>query len=96
MATIDMRRDHSLGPEEAATRLRGLVEDFQRQFPDFVRTLEWSADGREAKASGQGFEGRFAVASDHVTVAVDLNLMLRPFKKKVIQRLDQKLDEALA
>ena len=95
MATIDIQQPHDLPMDEASVRLREVLDDFQRKSSEFVQRVEWDADGLSAVASGNGFTARFALTENEATVAVDLNLMLRPFKKKIAARLEQKLEEAL-
>ena len=95
MATIDIQQSHELPMEQAATELRGLIEDFHQKSGDLVREVTWAADGHSAVATGNGFSARFALNEKEATVTVDLNLMLRPFKKKIATRLERKLEEAL-
>ncbi len=95
MATIDITRKHGLGAEQAAERVRKLTEAFAAK-SDMVQNVEWNGAGTSATASGQGFSARFDVHDDRVDVAVDLNMMLRPFKKKVREQLERRLDKALA
>ena len=94
MATVDISHSHQLPADEAASRVRKLVDEFQ-QSSDLVKDVSWTADGKAATAKGQGFSARFEVKDDEVSVAVDLGMMLRPFKGKVHKQLARKLDQAL-
>ncbi len=95
MATIDLQRSHSLPLDEVKDRLKKLVDDFAERRKELVSKVEWSDDRSHATASGKGFKATFRVDEREARVAVDLSLMLRPFKKKVQARLEQKLEEAL-
>jgi putative polyhydroxyalkanoate system protein len=94
MATVDLSQSHSLPPDEAAARVRKLVDEFE-QSSDLVKSVAWEADGKVATAKGQGFSARFDVREDEVRVSVDLSMMLRPFKGKVEKQLSRKLDQVL-
>ena len=95
LATIDIQQPHALPIEKAAEHLRSLIDDFHKKSGDLVQDVNWAPDGHSAVASGNGFSARFALNEREATVEVDLNLMLRPFKKKIAARLERKLEEAL-
>ena len=95
MATIDIQQTHDFPIDKAKTVLRALIDDFQQKNQELVKDVAWQADGASALASGNGFSARFVVDENQASVSVDLNLMLRPFKKKIAARLERKLEEAL-
>jgi len=96
MATIDVKYEHSLPIAEAAQKLRIIIDDFQEKNSDFVQSVSWETDGLSALATGNGFVARFRVDERQAQIEVDLNLMLRPFKKKITERLERKLEEVLS
>ncbi len=93
MAAVEVERTHALPLDEAIRRAKGLMENLQEKRPELVKEVEWNADGTQGIARGQGFEGRLQVTDSTVAIEIDLNLMLRPFKKKILATLERKFDE---
>jgi hypothetical protein len=92
MATIDISWRHGTTLDEARDKTRDLVEAVRIERPNLVRDVRWDGDG--ARATGKGFDGRFRVSATHVTIAVDLALLARPFKSKVEHTLRDRLTAA--
>jgi len=94
MATIDIRKSHGTTADDAASKMRGLLERFAAEHPDRVKDVTWGAGGQGGAMTGKGFKGRFEVDATVVTVAVDLSFIARPFKGRIEQELHSLLNEA--
>lgn len=88
MATIDIKRTHTLGLEKA----REGAEHVARRLQDKLEA-KWSWVGDEIVFHRTGAKGRIAVTSTTVHVEIDLALVLRPLKSKVESKALQYLDE---
>jgi hypothetical protein len=91
MATIDIRYTHKTDLADARARTRKLLALFAEEKKELVKSIEWLDDSR-AVAHGRGFEGRFQVTDRDIVIAIDLNLLTRPFKSKVEDRLLQRIE----
>lgn len=93
MASIDAERSHTLSLDEARKTVEAIVEDVRASNPALVDTIQWNADRTAATLKGKMFKGEFEVDEDRVSVHIELGLMARPFKGKVEERINKKLDQ---
>ena len=91
MATIDIRRTHSL-PEDTA---RARAEDLARSMEErFSLTWKWDRDAIIFEApSGvaKGTKGKVSVSPFEVRVEIDLPFMLRMLKGTIESKVEEKL-----
>jgi len=96
MATIDIKRNHSLGLEMAKTRAAELADGMKEKLG-----ISWRWDGDQIKfdaASGmaKGTTGQVTVAAASIRVEIDLPFLLRAMKGTVEGKVTEKLDKAVA
>ena len=96
MATIDIRRPHGTTPADAATKMRGMLEEFVSKSNDLVKEVSWSSDGQRADVKGKGFKGSFSVDSSQVSIAIDLSLVVRAFKGRIEEELTKRLSDTFS
>jgi putative polyhydroxyalkanoate system protein len=95
MATIEVRRPHSLSNEEARKRAVELAQSLQEKLG---LTWKWEGDRLVFQApSGpaKGTQGSVEVGKNDVSVKIDLPLLLRVVKSKVEAKVIEKLDKLL-
>ncbi len=95
MATIDVRRAHTLAKEEARKRAEDLARSMQQRFD-----LEWKWDGDRIvfdapRGAAKGTKGSVNVTDRDVHVQIDLPLLLRMLKGTVESKVNEKLDQLL-
>jgi putative polyhydroxyalkanoate system protein len=95
MATIDIRRQHTLNRDEARKR----AEELARGMEDKLG-IRWSWDGdliRFDAPSGaaKGTKGLVRVEATAVQVEIDLPLLLRAMKGMVESKVNEKLSSVL-
>jgi hypothetical protein len=87
MPKLSLSLPHSLAPDEAAARIRGLVDEMRAAHPDYARDIRDSWDGARGRFEGavMGFtvSGEVAVTSGAVDIAVNYPFMASPFKGKI-------------
>lgn len=95
MATIDVRRAHSLPKEEARKR----AEDFARNMEQrFELTWRWEGDRivfDAPRGAAKGTKGTVDVTDKDVRVQIDLPFLLRMLKGTVESKVHEKLDKLL-
>jgi putative polyhydroxyalkanoate system protein len=96
MATIDIRRQHSLDIEEAKKRAEALAQGLEQKIG-----IRWRWDGDVIRfdapgGAAKGATGVVRVEPSAVRVEIDLPLLLRPMKGMVEAKVNQKLDALLA
>ena len=96
MATIDIRRAHGTTPDDAATKMRSMLEKFVEKRGDLVKQVSWSSDGQRADVKGKGFKGSFAVNASEVSIAIDLSLVARAFKGRIEEELTRRLADTFS
>ena len=91
MPDIYIERDHELPPDELRETVEKLAQDLQEK-----EGLEygWEEDTLWLKRSGVA--GRISVTPEKLTVAADLSMLFRPFRGRITQEIEAKLDELLA
>jgi len=95
MATIDIRRTHTLAKDEAKKRAEELARGMEGKLG-----LQWQWEGdhiRFEAPSGpaKGTTGTVEVTDSMVRVQIDLPFLLRVLKGKVESKVNEKLDQVL-
>jgi putative polyhydroxyalkanoate system protein len=95
MATIDIRRAHTLDPEEAKRRAEQLAKGMQEKLG-----IRWRWEGNQIKfdapsGAAKGATGQVSVDASNVRVEVDLPFLLRAVKGMVEGKINEKLDALL-
>ncbi len=95
MATIEVRRNHTLSTADARKRAQDLATSFEQKLD-----LKWKWEGDRLVFSApsgpaRGTHGSVEVSSASVVVKIDLPLMLRVVKGKVEAKVVEKLDKIL-
>jgi putative polyhydroxyalkanoate system protein len=95
MATIDIRRAHSLTKDEAKSRAEKLAKGMQEKFGIVWR---WSGDAitfETPSGAAKGTKGEVSVSDKDVRVQIDLPFMLKMMKGTIESRVNDKLKELL-
>jgi putative polyhydroxyalkanoate system protein len=95
MATIDIRRSHTLDKEEAKRRAEALARSMEDKLG-----IRWRWEGDRIRfdapsGAAKGTSGTVYVEPADVRVEVDLPFLLRAIKGKVETKITEQLDEAL-
>ena len=95
MATIDVRRTHTLSKDEAKKRAEELASSMQQKFE-----LDWRWDGDRIvfdapRGAAKGTKGTVDVGDKEVRVQIDLPFLLRVLKGKVESKVNEKLNALL-
>jgi len=95
MATIDVRRNHTLSKEEARKRAEALAASMQTRLD-----LDWRWDGdrivfEAPRGAAKGTKGSVEVSDREVRVQIDLPLLLRVMKGTVESKVQEKLGQVL-
>lgn len=95
MATIDVRRNHSLPKDEAKRRAEDLAKSMQQKLE-----LEWRWEGdrivfEAPRGAAKGTKGSVEVSSVDVRVQIDLPLVMRLLKGTVESKVTEKLAQLL-
>ncbi|MBV9947711.1 MAG: polyhydroxyalkanoic acid system family protein [Myxococcales bacterium] len=95
MATIDVRRSHTLPKEEAKKRAEDLARSMQQRLD-----LEWRWEGdrilfEAPRGAAKGTKGTVDVDDKEVRVLIDLPLLLRVMKGTVESKVQEKLGQVL-
>jgi putative polyhydroxyalkanoate system protein len=95
MATIELRRSHSLPREEARRRAEELAKSLEEKLG-----LEWRwNDDRlvfdAPRGPAKGTKGSVRVTPEEVSVEIDLPFFLRMLKGKIESKVREKLDRLL-
>jgi putative polyhydroxyalkanoate system protein len=95
MATIDVKRSHSLAKDEAKKRAEDLAKSMQEKF-----NLDWKWSGDTilfdaVKGAAKGTKGKVDVTDKDVRVQIDLPFLLRVMKGTVESKVNEKLDALL-
>jgi putative polyhydroxyalkanoate system protein len=91
MATIDVRRSHSLPKEEAKKRAEDLARSMQQKLE-----LDWHWDGdrivfEAPRGAAKGTKGTVEVAASHVRVQIELPFLMRVLKGTIEAKVNEKL-----
>lgn len=95
MATIDIRRTHTLAKDEAKKRAEQLAQGMETKLD-----LQWRWEGdhirfEAPRGPAKGTTGTVEVTDSTVRVQIDLPFMLRVLKGKVESKVNEKLDQLL-
>ncbi len=95
MATIDIRRAHTLDKEEAKRRAEALAKGMEEKLG-----IRWRWEGDKIafdapSGAAKGANGTVHVDPSFVRVEVDLPFLLRAIKGTVESKISQKLDDLL-
>ncbi len=96
MATIDIKRAHSLELETAKGRAEDLANDLQEKLG-----ITWRWEGEAIKFTAQsgvakGVKGSVSVNTSQVRVEIDLPLLMRAMKGTLVGKVEKKLDKLTA
>ncbi len=87
MPKLSLSLTHSLSPDEATARIRGLVDEMRAAHPDYARDIRDSWDGPSGRFEGSvmGFKvsGELTVAAGSVEITASYPFMASPFKGKI-------------
>jgi putative polyhydroxyalkanoate system protein len=95
MATIDVRRAHTLSKEEARKRAEDFARNMEQRFE-----LQWRWEGDRIvfdapRGAAKGTKGSVDVSDKDVRVQIDLPFLLRMLKGTVESKVHEKLDKLL-
>lgn len=95
MATIDIRRPHSLDKDEAKKRAEQLAKSMESQLG-----IRWNWEGDKIKfdapsGAAKGASGTVSVEPSAVRVEVDLPFLLKAVKGTVEGKINEKLTSLL-
>ena len=95
MATIDMRRKHSLSRDNTRAKAEELARSMQEKLG-----IRWRWEGDSIKfdtpeGTAKGTSGQVNVSDTEVRVQIDLPFLLRPLKGMVEVRVKEKLDTVI-
>ena len=95
MATIDIKRAHSLPLDDAKKKAEELAKGMEQKFG-----LVWKWDGNTIRfdapsGAAKGTKGEVAVTEKDVRVAIDLPFMLRVMKGTLEDKVQEKLSAIL-
>ena len=95
MATIDIRRTHTLAKDEAKKRAEELAQGMEGKLG-----LQWRWEGDHIRfeapsGAAKGTTGTVEVTDSIVRVQIDLPFLLRVLKGKVESKVNEKLDQVL-
>ncbi len=95
MATIEIRRSHTLSVEELRKQVDRMSGSLEAKYAVHGR---WVGDEMVLEGSGmtRGVKGRIQLGTATVLVELDLPLLLRPMKGQVEESIARKLDKLLA
>lgn len=92
MATIDIKRSHSLSLDDAKKKAEDLAKGMADRFG-----ISWKWDGNTIRfdapsGAAKGTKGEVAVSEKEVRVAIDLPFMLKMMKGTIESKVQEKLD----
>ncbi|MBN1771665.1 MAG: polyhydroxyalkanoic acid system family protein [Deltaproteobacteria bacterium] len=95
MATIEIRRSHTLSLEELRKKVDQISGSLDAKYAVHGH---WQGDEMVLEGSGmtRGVKGRIKLDTATVLVELDLPLLLRPMKGQVEESIARKLDKVLA
>jgi hypothetical protein len=100
MAKLDITIPHVLPPQEALTRIQGLLKKLQQEQKDTISNVseKWNGNEGEFNFSAKGFDlsGKIKVEENHISINGQLPFALSFFKGKIGQIIKEKAGEILA
>lgn len=91
MATIKVKREHSLGADKAHDTVEKLAKKLKK---DLDADYHW--EGSTLKFSRSGASGKIDVSDDSVQVEVKLGMLLSPLKGSIQKTIEDEIDSYLA
>lgn len=91
MATINIKRNHSLSHDEVVATVQKLADELSDKLD---ANCEWKGDNLSFKRSGAS--GNVHVGEQDVEVNIKLGMLLTPLKGKIEQTVTEYLDDNLA
>lgn len=96
MATIDIKKSHSLSKDTARTRAEDLAKGMQEKMG-----IQWRWEGDRIKfdapsGAAKGTTGQVSVSDSDVRVEIDLPFLLRAMKGMIEGRVNDQLNKVLA
>lgn len=90
-SALKIRREHTLGVEEARRRVDQVAEELGGKLN---LTSRW--DGDDLRVRGRGVKGRIVVADDsvevHVTVGLPMLMLREPIRAAIEESIDHYID----
>lgn len=100
MAKLDITIPHSLPPQEALTRIQGLLAKLQREQKDTISNIseKWNGNEGEFSFSAKGFDlsGKIKVEENLISINGQLPFALSFFKSKISQAIKKEAGELLS
>jgi putative polyhydroxyalkanoate system protein len=95
MATIDIKRNHTLGKEVAKQKAESLAKGMESKMG-----IRWKWDGDRIKfdapsGAAKGATGQVSVADNEVHVEIDLPFLLRAVKGTIHDRVNDELNKLM-
>lgn len=91
MSVIDIHRSHSLDKQHARTAAETLADNLARKFD-----MQYRWEGDSLRFERSGVKGRVDIADTDLHIRVELGMMLRPFKPKIEEEIQTRLDRLVA
>lgn len=91
MSDVKVIREHGLDLKSAQEKVKNIVSDLEETL-DPLDDVDWVDDSR-AEISGKGFSGHFSVDDTDITVELDLKFFARPFKGKIKEKLEERIEK---
>src|SRR5689334_16491929 len=100
MAKLDIAIPHNLPPEEAVTRIQGLLSKLQQEQKDTIKNVseQWNGNEGEFSFTAKGFDlaGKIKVEDNQVSIHGQLPFALSFFKGQISQVIKEKAGKLLA
>lgn len=90
MSVIDVHRAHSLDQAHARQAAEDLARDLSRQFD-----MDYRWEGEVMRFRRTGVKGQLNITPDNIHVHLELGLLLRPFKARIEQEINNQLDQVV-
>lgn len=95
MATIDIKKSHSLGKDVAKTRAEALAKGMQEKMG-----IQWRWEGDKIKfdapsGAAKGTTGQVSVSDSDVRVEIDLPFLLRAMKGMIEGKVNDQVNKVI-
>ncbi|HEY4223440.1 MAG TPA: polyhydroxyalkanoic acid system family protein [Myxococcota bacterium] len=90
---------HDLPFDLAKKAADAALQSYRTRFPDFDPQVSWSDDKTanvDLKAKGMSLKGVFEIEPNAITIDMEVPLLLRPFKQKAIDVIEQQIKDWIA
>jgi putative polyhydroxyalkanoate system protein len=93
MSKIHMRRGHTMTEDELKDGLQEIADHLS---DNFGMTSSWKGNEIHFSKSGaKGAKGVLAIAEGELKLEMQLGMLLKPFKSKIVSEMEKFLDENL-